>query len=788
MQLKYCLFIVLFLIVNSISKAQSSVNIRGRVGNNEGDALSMASVILLKDTGFIAAGITDEDGQYQLNAPLDRSSTYILQVSLVGFQTLRQSFIFPDTLKLKELVLHADQNNLQEVIITSQKPLVTRKADRYIINVENSYLANGGNGMDVLQKSPGLWINTDGSIRLKGNQPVMVMINDIVQRMAPDELAEYLKSLPSESISKIEVIQNPPAEYEAAGTGGIVHIILKKARKDGLNAAVNNTYRIQGNKYLISSSATIDYKIRRLYLSANGALSKDRNDSKAFTNIIYPDNSIYNTNGTRDNDNRRQLYRFTLGYDIAPSHFIGLQHVRVANQFLNTFNTGSFYKDSGNEINGAAFTNWQRKPVFTTSTLNYSWKTDSLGSQLKIIADITHGDKYEMNALKALYDVPSQNLDYRIFTPIITEIYTLQADLLKVVTNKMQWSAGIKFTATGKDNEFIREDNIGAAWVKDTVVSNHFHYNEKLLMLYAAVEKTMGKTAIKAGLRAEETFSKGRSVTSGEKFSRNFIDLFPSFYLNHSINETKGHAWHISYSRRVERPGFRELNPYRLQFDNQTIMLGNPFLLPQYTHALETGFDWHSKYTASIYYSITNNVIGQLASPVAGNIIEYQYQNLDKNKEYGINLALPVSVLKNWQIINSVSAYQSAFSINDNHLKQSTLALKTTHSVSLKKLADVDVVAEYRSPYVNTNTLYASQFSADLSISRKILKNKGRLRLYCSDIANTAREKETTRYAGTYIFFYQKRQTRNLSLSFNYNFSAGKKFSSKKIEAGSADR
>ncbi|RYD71825.1 MAG: TonB-dependent receptor, partial [Sphingobacteriales bacterium] len=466
MLLKFDFFVAAFIIANSICVAQNSSVITGRVINTGASPLPMASVILLKDTSFVAATISNEEGLFLFNSTLQENAAYIIQVSLVGFQTFRQSFIFPDTLPLKKIILLPQKNILKEVTIVSQKQLVTRKADRYVINVENSYLANGGNGMDVLQKSPGLWVNTDGSIRLKGNQPVMVMINDIVQRMAPDELAEYLNSLPSESISKIEVIQNPPAEYEAAGTGGIVHIILKKARKDGLNAAANNTYRIQGHQYLWSSSATVDYKIKRLYLSANGSLSKDRNDSKAYTNIIYPDKTIYNTNGTRDNDNRRQLYRFTAGYDVAPGHFIGLQHVRVANQFLNTFNTSSFYKDSSNEIKGDAFTNWQRKPAFTTSTLNYSWKTDSLGSQLKIIADRTQGKKYEMNALKALYDEPSQNLDYRIFTPITTNIYTLQADFLKVMNNNLQWSTGIKFTATGKDNQFIREDKTGAAWIK----------------------------------------------------------------------------------------------------------------------------------------------------------------------------------------------------------------------------------------------------------------------------------------------------------------------------------
>jgi hypothetical protein len=788
MSLKCGLFISLLITAIAAARAQSPDILTGNVTRKEGGPLAMVTVILLKDTGFLAAGITNEKGNFFINAPLQKDSTYILQLSLVGFQTMTQLFRFPDPALSQKLVLTNEGNTLKTVVILSSKQIITRKADRYVINVENSYLANTGNALDVLQRSPGLWVTTDGSIRLKGNQPVMVMINDVVQRMSPEELAEYLKSLASESISKIEVIQNPPAEYEAAGTGGIVHIILKKARKDGFNGVLNSNYRVQGNNYFVSSGASVDYKLKRIYLSVNGSLSKDENASRALSKIIYPDNSIYNTNGTRDNDNRRQLYRFTMGYDIAARHFIGLQHMRVANQFFNTFNTTSFYKDNYNEVNGTAFTNWQRKPVFIASTLNYAWKIDSLGSQLKMIVDRTHGNKYEMNALNAVYNLPAQNLHYRIFTPITTDIYTLQADLVKHITNKMQWSTGIKFAATGKDNQLIREDAMGGAWIKDSLVSNHFRYDERLLMLYAAVEKTIGKTALKAGLRAEETLSKGRSITSGEQFRRRFTDLFPSFFLTQSINETRGHSWHISYSRRVERPGFRELNPYRLQFDNQTIMLGNPHLLPQYTHAIEAGLSWRRKYDATVYYAVTNNVIGQLASPVAGNIIEYQYQNLDKNKEYGLNISLPVTLLKNWQVSNNISAYQSAYIIHDHHLKQSTLALKTTHSIALKQLADIDVMAEYRSPYVNANTVYAAQFSCDLSISKRILNNKGRVRLYCSDIANTAREKETTKYAGTNIFFYQKRQTRNAGLSFIYNLSAGKKFTSKKIEPGNTDR
>jgi hypothetical protein len=209
MPLKCGLFISLLITAITVARAQSSTILTGNVTRKESGPLAMVSVILLKDTSFLAAGITNEKGDFSINAPLQKDTTYILQLSLVGFQTMTQPFRFPDTALSKKLVLTIEGNTLKDVVILSSKQIITRKADRYVINVENSYLANAGNGLDVLQRSRGLWVNTDGSIRLKGNQPVMVMINDVVQRMSPEELAEYLKSLASESISKIEVIQNP---------------------------------------------------------------------------------------------------------------------------------------------------------------------------------------------------------------------------------------------------------------------------------------------------------------------------------------------------------------------------------------------------------------------------------------------------------------------------------------------------------------------------------------------------------------------------------------------------
>ncbi|MEO5942696.1 MAG: TonB-dependent receptor [Ferruginibacter sp.] len=781
---KKSLFFLLF-VISAMNIAAQDIY-PGLVTDSHNKPLPNVSVLLSHDEYFIAGATTDDNGKFNLSVPFKKSETYSLKLSLIGFTTITNQFVYPDTSSLV-FILQKTNELLNDVTVTAKRPLITRRSDRYIINVENSILANGNSGLEVLQKSPGIWVNSDGAIRIKGNQSVTVMINDMVQRMTEEELAEYLKSLRSEDISKIEVIQNPPAEFEAAGAGGIIHIILKKARKDGLNGSVYSFNRLQWDKAYISDGASLDLKVQRLYLSGGVSLSQDRNSSSAYSNITYPDKSQYNTSGTRDNDNRRQQFRFGIGYDINKNQSIGIQSISIGNQFYNKFYTNSYYQDATEQTSGYAYTDWVRKPLFITTTFNYSWKIDTLGSLFKIVADHLYGKKAELNQFTATYDDPLQNTTYRVNTPIATNIYSLQMDYTKVFSNKLQLKAGAKYASTKKDNQLIRNDFFGNEWKNDSLLSNHFLYNENILMFYAALEKTFGKTSVKAGLRTEETFSKGNSLTTVQQFNRNYSGWFPSLFITHTLNETKGNSVYINYSRRLQRPGFKELNPYRIQFDNHTIMLGNPYVTPQYTNNVEAGYNFLNDFSATVYLAVTDKVIGQLATPVAGNIIEYQYQNFDRNTEYGISLSAPFTIIKGWTSSNSAFAYDAAYTINQVKVQQQTFALKSLHTIIVKKIMDVEVIGEYRSKYVEANSLMAYQFYCDLGISRKIFHGKGRVKLYCSDISNSSREKEITDYARTHIYFYQKRQTRNPSISLNYNFSSGKKFSSKKIESGNTD-
>ncbi len=765
--------------------AQSRLH--GKISDENGKALSYVSVVLLQDSVHKNGTVSDESGNFILISSCDPGKKYTLLLSSLGFQSFSYNFIYPDTAFMSRLILKEDKSTLAGVTVTGRKPLIDRRSDRYIINVENSFLANGSSGLEVLQRSPGIWVGNDGSIRIKGNQAVMVMINDVVQRMSPEDLAEYLKTLKSEDISKIEVIQNPPSEFEAAGAGGIIHIILKKTRRDGLNGFASMRYRQIGKKTGYGGSGSIDYKVKNLYLFGSISVLKEKSTSTGSGGIIYPDKSIYNTTTARQNDDYRQQYRLGMGYDLGKDQSIGIQVLGTMNKLLHLFGTDVYFQQPAALTTGQVNSEWWRKPSLSSTTFNYSWRIDSLGSTLKLIGDYTGSKREEVNTFLAFYTDPAQDLDYRNSTPNTTGIYSVQADYTKVLKSKLELKAGVKYSSIKRDNELIKEDHINNDWIFNEAASNHFIYRESLLMFYSSAEKRLHNTSVKVGLRGEETYSKGNSITSGQDFSKKYFGLFPSVFIKQTLDESKGNSAYISYARRLQRPGFNELNPYRLQFTNFTVMIGNPDLLPQYTHNIQAGYVFRDNYSADVYFSTTSNLIAQLANPVNNNVIEYQYRNFNTSKEYGMSFNAAFTLLEGWTANNSLSVYNSLVGINGFENGRTSLSLKSTQTVSLKKIMDIDIAGEYRSPYVDANSRADYILYTDLALTRRIIHNKIRLRLYISDIFNTAREKSITEYNNTVINSYQKRVTRTASLFISYSFNSGKKFNAKKIDPNNTE-
>jgi hypothetical protein len=765
----------------------SGQTVSGHVYTADHKPLPFVTVALLRDTSFLVGGITNEAGRFSIPGRFVAGVRYTLKLSLIGYQTIGQTFTWPDTASLTSLVLVRTDKLLGEVVVASKKPLVTRRADRYIVQVEDSYLANGQSALDVLQRSPGLWVGPDGSIRIIGGQSVTVMINDVVQRMPAAELADFLRSLRSEDIAKIEVIPNPPSEFEASSTGGIVHIILKRSRKNGLTGTLTGQYKQQGSDPYTAMGASFDYKSRQWYFVGGYNFTNDQTAYTGWNNVRYPDQSNLYSSIDRHNNVTRHQFRAGLVYDFSAHHSLNIQAIGMDSRLINHFESGLYYNLSAGKVTGNAYSGWRRKPWQGSYTINYGWKMDTMGSVLRLIADYTTSSKSEINELSSVYSDTVRNQYYHTLTPSTTHLTSLQADYTKVLQRQAAIKGGIKYVHTGRTNTVLTERFKDQEWQKDNAGSNEFQYKEDLLMFYGSFEKTIRKTSIKAGLRGENTRANGYSITLQQSIQRNYFGWFPSLFISQNLNEKKGNVLVLNYARRVRRPGYNDLNPYRLQVHDFTILTGNPNLVPQYTHSLRAGYTHRQNYTATVYFQSTSNYMAQTATTIDSNIVEYRSKNYPNNTEYGFSLEAAFNITKAWNSRTSFLGYYLTSQLDEGRFSRQSFSIQSIQIITWKKVMDIDMVSQYTSAYLAANTRYAQVFGMDVGFTRKLWKDQLRLRVYGNDIFNTVRERELTTYDNTRIDAYQKRPTRAYGVSVSYTFRAGKAFTKKRIDQHTSD-
>jgi len=527
----------------------------------------------------------------------------------------------------------------------------------------------------------------------------------------------------------------------------------------------------------------LDTKVKNFYFFGNLFASSDESKYIGTYHIIYPDNSQYNSYTDRNNHNERIQYRLGMAYDLPKNQSVTLQTTGNVSKLEQSFDTDIKF----NSLTGYTTSGWLRKPLLNASTFNYLWKLDSLGSMLKVISDYAYSQKKETNLVTSIYNDPAKNSVFRTNTPNTTKIFSFQTDYTKTFKNKTEVKTGIKYAGTNRNNELVNEDYLNNNWILNKGGSNQFIYDEHLYMAYASFEKTLDKTSIKAGLRAEETTVDGNSITSNQQFNRSYLGLFPSVFINHSFDAKKNEAIHFSYARRLQRPSYKDLNPYRLQVNDFIVTIGNPDLQPQYTHNFELGADFLKDWSANIYFAATTNAMAQFAQPIANNVLEYQTRNFSTSAEYGSNLNIPIRVNSWWNMNNGIQVYHLSYMLNNIRNTQTSFFAKSIQTLTFKKLFNIDLYTEYRSPYVNGNSHFTYVFFTELGLSRKIMNNKGRLQLYFDDIFNAFKEQEYTNYNNTQIYFYQKRPTRTASIQFSYSIASGKKFTNKKIDQSNTE-
>jgi len=783
--------------LNTYAQQKSTATISGSVVDQQQKPMDYATVSLLKakDSALVKGALTDGKGQYKIAGVT--TGQYLVSVSMIGYQ---KSFSKPFTLNqandvaVEKLVLLAGNTMLKGVSVVGQKALIERKADRTVLNVENSVLAAGNSAMEILEKAPGVTIDKDDNISLKGKQGVTVMLDGKLTYLSSAQLATLLRSTDGNTIQSIEIITNPSAKYDAAGNSGIINIKLKKNKSVGTNGSL--TLGAGYGAYPKSNeSLTLNHKQGKF----NFFGSYSHNDNQRYNNLLINRvvnvqnvNTFFTQQNFMPQTNYSNNYRAGVDYDITKKNTIGF----LVNGYFN-----------GEQDNNINHTLIGSNPSSTDSMQNTSsnihqtyrnfafnvndkLQIDTAGQELSIDLDYSRFNnnsiaKYNTDFFLANGDLQHAPLPLQNQTPSVITINIAKADYTKSFKKIVKLEAGIKLSSVKTDNDLQAQKLSGSSFINDTSRTNRFVYDEKVNAAYINLSKTIKKLSVQVGLRAENTSSNGNLITSNQVVKRSYLDFFPSLFLSESLSAK--HDLGFSYSRRIDRPGYDNLNPFVYYLDQYTYSQGNPFLKPQYTQSYELNYTYNKTINVSVSYSHTKDVITQIL--LTKNQATYQTTlNLQSQNSYNININAPFTLTKWWTGNVNLNGFYLGFKsdsllggkLNDG---QAAYQFKTLQTFLVGKAFKAEVSSDYQSALTYGIFHLQPQYSFDAGVSRSFANKKANLKFSVSDIFNTRRNDVTINYQSVNADIKQKNETRIARLTFTYNFG-NSKLATRRHESG----
>ena len=646
---------VLILILPIISFSQ--ITITGRVVDVENRPLELVEIILLsKDSIALKSELTDLSGNFMLN---EKGGHYLLQVRQVGKILYHKLLVLEKKADLGIIRVESFQG-LQEVIVTSKKKLIERKVDRLVFNVENSVAATGGDAIDVLKVTPGLRVQND-AISMIGKSGMAVMVDDRLMQLSGDDLINFLKSIQSDNIKSIEVITNPPAKYSAEGNSGLVNIKLLKAKEDSWNAAINTAYR-QATYSIGSAGFSFNYQKSKISFLSNINFVDGSMTPIETSRIYYPNQLWENANNRRDFFNNKGG-RIGLNYQATKKWTIGVQYMgRFSKPNIEENNLTTIIDNASNLIN--SFIKTEAKNLRERESHSYNWhtiyKVDTVGTKVSVDFDYfkyngSDDRIFKSNKLNSSsIIIPNSYFSVNNDNKNSLTNYAGKIDV-EIPLKWMNISFGGKFSFSKNNNNaaFYNLTNVNPIF--DPNQSNQFKYNENIGALYfSGTKKISAKWEIQAGLRMETTHTEGVSITLNETNNNKYTKFFPTVYISYTPNDNR--IFTLNYSKRINRPPYFSLNPFRWYSNPYSYSEGNPFLQPSYSHNIEFSFTKNQNWESKIYYSTIENGFFQLTSIDAVTTTEAtKYTNYFNTEIVGLSESFTFNLSKFWESVNSLT-------------------------------------------------------------------------------------------------------------------------------------
>ncbi|MCK8491137.1 TonB-dependent receptor [Spirosoma sp. RP8] len=760
----YSLTLLLLTLTTSFGQILTRGHVSGQVNTGAGKPLEFATMMLVKakDSTLVKGAISEATGKYIFENV--GAGQYRVAAQQVGYRKIYSAVFVIDeahpTHEVPALAMTEESKNLTEVNVVAKKPFIEQQVDRTVVNVENSIVASGNTALEVLEKAPGITIDRQNDqIQLKGKSGVIVYIDGKQTYLSQQEVANLLKNTPSDNIASIEIITNPGSKYDAAGNSGIINIKMKKNKNFGTNGTfivgtgygwANNLSGVRDDLPKFNTSLNLNHREGKVNLFGNYSYANRQSYNSNQINRAIPYNgtvTYFDQYSSRPSQFIGHSYKAGLDYFVSKKSTVGVLVNGFSNDWSSSGQNNTLISDENYRLTSKPTTKTDAQELLSniTGNVNYKYEFDGKGREWTVDADYVRYNGNNTNNLNTIYynvdnGVTRPNQDVRNNMPSTINIMAFKTDYVHPMKNGGKFEAGLKSSFVKADNNTIydtlRQET--KQWLFDASRSNQFKYDENINAAYLNYAGQLGKkTKLQMGLRAEHTHSIGTSITLNQTVDRNYLNLFPTLFLSRQLDSTN--TLNLSYSRRIDRPDYQNLNPFVFYLDPYTYQKGNPFLRPQYTNSVELTHVYKSAISTTLGFSRTTDFINRETPRQipAENVTYVTPENLGSLDNINLSISFPVQVAKWWRMQNNISSYythyQTFYSGTPYEVKLVSYNLYTSNSFTINKTLSAELSGWYNS--ASQYGFYRAQpmGAFSLGIQKKVMEGKGNLKLNVND-------------------------------------------------------
>lgn len=752
----------------------------------------------ISDSSLVNGGITNSEGRYQIvGVPW---GTYLVEINYIGYKPVYiQNVEISKENPIKmvgKTKINSSTKTLEEFTVTGQKQMIQTNLDKKVFNVEQDLTSTGGSAVDALGNIPSVQVDIEGNVSIRGSSNITILVDGRPTNMT-------LEQIPAASIESIEVITNPSARFDPDGMTGIINVVLKKKKEHGFNgmASLNigtGNLKDQWSFGKYNANINLNYRYDKLNITSSIDF---RSFSNNFLGTLYreTDNGLGGITileQITDGSYKGRFNNFKLGAD----YFFDKYNSVAFNTSYGSRKRKSDYNTSNNTKNeiDSIMQNFEQLSNSKSYSNNLEFSTnykktfETKGKELSMDMFYSMDFGNDESDLKQLYFIPDTRNPFYQTTDSKDDrnTFSFQTDYVSPIGNGGRLETGIKYTRKGRENDYFLYSGLDEnSLMLDYSQLNNFEYTENLFAAYAIYSNTIfEKLKYQFGLRFEGVGVKSnlKSQEEGDN-KKKYYNPFPTLHLKYEFNDN--HAVQLSYSRRVRRPGMREINPFIDYRDRYNLQQGNPNLDPEFVNSIEAShyivFNNKTSFNTTLFYRQRNDIITRITTILSDTTTLTNYKNLNNSNSYGLELVASQTINKWWKMLATGSFYRTIYydkTLDTDYDNDYAWNVRLTSQMNINKKFDLQLVFNYRSPNLtvgSTGFMNASvgqgimkeTYSIDFGGKYNIIKDKLTLNLRASDIFGWWKMDTESGGEGFYSRTTRERESRTFWIGISYRFN-----------------